>query len=226
MIFMISHKNKYIFIHIPKCAGTSVEKALGQDDDGIHKDLQDHRTIRQLELPVNLSEVMKSRKNIYQYLLRIQNYTTRFNTWNNVSQHQYKQYYKFTIVRNPWARAWSWYQNVMRDQIHQRRLGITSRTSFEQFTFKFAGKGMLRSQLSWLQDYKGDLAVDDIYRFEDLEQAFHDICKKLVLEHRPLPHTLQGKQTLLSEQYSKELKDYVAAVYADEIKLFDYCFPQ
>jgi len=106
MIFMISHKNKYIFIHIPKCAGTSVEKALGQDDEGIHKDLQDHRTIRQLELPVNLSEVMKSRKNIYQYLLPIQNYTTRFNTWNNVTQHQYKQYYKFTIVRNPWARAW------------------------------------------------------------------------------------------------------------------------
>ena len=86
---MISHKNKYIFIHIPKCAGTSVEKALGQDDDGIHKDLQDHRTIRQLELPVNPSEVLKSRKNIHQYLLRIQNYTTRSNTRNNVTQDQY-----------------------------------------------------------------------------------------------------------------------------------------
>jgi hypothetical protein len=225
MIFMISHKNKYIFIHIPKCAGTSVEKALGQDDDGIHKDIQDHRTIRQLELPVNLSEVLKSRKNFYQYLLRIQHNTTRFNTQNNVSQDQYTQYYKFTIVRNPWTRAWSWYQNVMRDQNHQRRMGITSQTSFEQFIFKFAGKGMLRSQLSWLQNYRGDLAVDDIYRFEDLQQAFHNICKKLAIKHRPLPHTLQGKQTLLSKQYSKELKDYVATVYADEIKLFNYWFP-
>jgi len=69
-----------------------------------------------------------------------------------------------------------WYQNVTRDQKHQRLLGVTSRTSLEQFTFKYTGKGMLRSQLSWLQNYQGDLTVNDIYRIEDLQQAFHDIC--------------------------------------------------
>ena len=104
-------------------------------------------------------------------------------------------------------------------------MGVTSQTSFQQFTFKFAGKGMLRSQLNWLQNYKGDLAVDDIYRSEDLQQAYHDICEKLALEHRPLPHALQGKRTSVSEQYSKGIRDYVAMVYADKIKLFNYCFP-
>ena len=29
---MVSHKHKCIFIHIPKCAGTSIEEALGHFD--------------------------------------------------------------------------------------------------------------------------------------------------------------------------------------------------
>ena len=42
---MISHKHKYkcIFIHIPKCAGTSIEKALGHFELYNGRGRQDHR---------------------------------------------------------------------------------------------------------------------------------------------------------------------------------------
>ena len=48
---MISHKYKFIHIHIPKCAGTTIEKALGHFDGHKGRNGQDHRTIRMLEQP-------------------------------------------------------------------------------------------------------------------------------------------------------------------------------
>ena len=48
---MISHNYKFIHIHIPKCAGTSIEKAFGHFDAHTGKNAQDHRTLRMIEQP-------------------------------------------------------------------------------------------------------------------------------------------------------------------------------
>ena len=43
---MISHKHKCIFIHISKCAGTSIEYALGVDIENYKAEENDHRAIK------------------------------------------------------------------------------------------------------------------------------------------------------------------------------------
>uniref|UniRef100_A0A1D9FVM8 Sulfotransferase family protein n=1 Tax=Moorena producens (strain JHB) TaxID=1454205 RepID=A0A1D9FVM8_MOOP1 len=48
---MISHEHKCIFVHIPKCAGTSIEHLLGHFDDFSGRGGQDHRSIRTIEQP-------------------------------------------------------------------------------------------------------------------------------------------------------------------------------
>ena len=45
---MISHKYKCIYIHIPKTAGSSVEKKLGLYNE-LSWGVQDHRTIRDIQ---------------------------------------------------------------------------------------------------------------------------------------------------------------------------------
>ena len=65
---MISHKYKCIFIHIPKCAGTSIEQALGHFDEYSGRGRQDHRTIRMIENPAPPIQVISSKENIIQYL--------------------------------------------------------------------------------------------------------------------------------------------------------------
>ena len=45
---MISHEHKCIYIHIPKTAGTSVEKRLGAHEKMDVRLKQDHRTIRNI----------------------------------------------------------------------------------------------------------------------------------------------------------------------------------
>lgn len=62
---MISHKYKCIFIHIPKCVGTSIEQALGHFDEYSGRDRQDHRTIRMIENPVPLTQLITSKETLF-----------------------------------------------------------------------------------------------------------------------------------------------------------------
>ncbi len=61
---MVSHEYKCIFIHIPKCAGTSIENALGHFEGHLGRDRQDHRAIRMLERPLLNANIISSKENI------------------------------------------------------------------------------------------------------------------------------------------------------------------
>ena len=58
---MISHEHKCIFIHIPKCAGTSIESALGHLNNYTGINRQDHRTIRMIEKPIITTNFFSSK---------------------------------------------------------------------------------------------------------------------------------------------------------------------
>ncbi|RLD27576.1 MAG: hypothetical protein DRI75_09180 [Bacteroidetes bacterium] len=49
---MISKEQKFIFIHNFKTGGTSIEKKLGHFES-LERDVQDHHTIRDIELLTN-----------------------------------------------------------------------------------------------------------------------------------------------------------------------------
>ena len=102
---MISHDFKTIFVHIPKTGGTSIEAMFGfaeYDKFGL----------------LTKDKVGKGKhwgaKEYYQY-------------WEDF----YKDYFKFTVVRNPWERDLSLY-NMMKGQVKYRHL------NFKQFCTLFA----------------------------------------------------------------------------------------
>ena len=61
-----------------------------------------------------------------------------------ITKEQYESYFKFTFIRNPWERAYSWYKNVMRDENHKRSHNIISQIPFNEFLQLYAGKGLLK----------------------------------------------------------------------------------
>ena len=84
---MISFDKKFIFVHINKTAGTSIEKALS--NYGVRK-LEENSDL-ELELTYKQSQ--------------------HFNT-EEYKKHLgdgYDDYYKFTIIRNPFDRVVSYY---------------------------------------------------------------------------------------------------------------------
>lgn len=224
---MISHQHKCIFIHIPKNAGTSIESAFGHLDDHEGRNGQDHRPLRHIEQPLLQKAVFSSGENIREVWRRFRGrLKTKKNHRNRytVTQQQYKSYYKFSVVRNPWSRAFSWYQNVMSDPIHRINLQIPDNQSFKDFLNDQAGKGYLRAQTYWLKNFEGKIYFDYIAKFECLDDDFRKICDHLGTNKIQLPHILRSESSGYRDIYDDEAKKLIAEIYSEEIELFDYTF--
>ena len=224
---MISHEYKCIFIHIPKCAGTSIEDALGHHRQYNGREGQDHRTIRMIETPIFNKHLFQSKENAFEILRRVKHTFRREGNPRNrltVTSDQYASYFKFAIVRNPWSRAYSWYQNVMADELHREGRAIDSQTPFYMFLKLYAGRGALRPQVYWLRSFDGSIHLDYVGRFENLLADFQEVCACLKIPAVELPHKVKGSGDDYRRHYDKDSKELVANIFHDDIEMFGYSF--
>ncbi|CAH0529062.1 sulfotransferase family 2 domain-containing protein [Vibrio hippocampi] len=223
---MISHEHRCIFIHIPKCAGTSVETVFGHLDGHQGRGAQDHRSMRMLEQPWLRFQSFRSRENIEELLRRQKNkYMFQSHNQKNkmeLSREQYESYYKFSIVRDPWDRALSWYKNVIRDEHHLRQLRVSADISFKEFMCRFAGKGLLRPQVYWLKNFAGDVELDHVGKFENLADDMQRVFNDLGMSNTVLPHKIKGTGSNNDALMCDETRALISKVYREDIELFGY----
>jgi hypothetical protein len=225
---MISHEHKIIFIHIPKCAGTSVEQRFGHLDGFTGRRAQDHRPMRMIEAPAPLPLALGAIDDAKIMMRRmIWPYRTNINPRNKltVTPAQFKSYYKFAIVRDPWSRVYSWFRNVKNDDLHIKIHGISMDTSFDEFLDKFAGKGMLAPTEWWLRCFDGSIRLDRVIHFDDIEAGFAAVLQDLGLPAAPLEKHNVGSGSAHGAPYSPRSLDLIARVYGAEIKRFGFTPP-
>lgn len=207
---MISHNYKCIFIHITKCAGTSIETALGHFDGyawEMYRGGQDHRTIKQIKNGF----VNKNDRNPNCQLI--------------VNQQQFNDYFKFTFVRNPWDRLYSVYEYVKTHKNHKKQFNMLPDTTFKEFLKSYIESGRLffRSQLSYIQDVDGSIPLDFIGRFENLQEDFDIVRQKLGTNKIPhLTHSNKSSNYGYKKKYDEETIELVRDFYKEEIEVFGY----
>jgi len=220
---MISHKYKFIFIHIPKCAGTSIEKCLADK-----KTIFDwnHKAAATEDNPLPFGDLRE---------------TALAKTIKN-----FPDYYLFTFCRNPWERAVSTYLHSQRGEgrgIFNRHAPLGSFSDFLEEVSRYLIDGE-SGDLSAFEKYhllpqfkfipeggkdffsifmRAELTVDYIGRVESFDSDFGQILNNLKLAPRTVKkHNSSRYLSPWESHYTPRLFDKVSKIYRSDILYFKY----
>lgn len=213
---MLDLKRKLILVHIQKTGGTSVAAALGTSEGANEKHL-----------------LAKDLRRLY-----------GDKAWDGC--------FKFAFVRNPWDRLVSWWSMIdghrekwrSGDPLNPFQSWVLSRAeTFEQFLRNCdedfldgdGPKWIFRNQLDYLVDDGGSLMVDEVGRFERLQEDFDRILARVTAGPSRLWSTLArrgvrltnvnpGRHGHYSTYYTPELRDLVGQRCQRDIVRFGYRF--
>ena len=202
---MISHKHKFIYIHIPKTAGTSI-----------------YRTVQQIyQHPLDLTPQWDYKHNIYKQHATI-------SQLKNLYQIPISDYFKFTVIRNPYERAVSSYFWLRRLLGHSTTFKdfLLVRNGYDKINHFENNKGRKDHFLTQSEFIKinGIITMDFLIKFENLQEDFNNVCRKIGLPKCNLHHINQSKHKHYTEYYDEETKQIVAEKYAEDIEQFGYEF--
>jgi len=229
---LISHRYKFIFIKTKKTAGTSLEIALSRylgPGDVITHITPEDEVLRQqwggcgpqhYYLPLtrlngkDWQQWLRSGQRPYFY-----NHMPASEISRYVSQDVWQHYFKFCFERNPWDKVVSWYFWEHKEE---------PRPGLEAFIQAGRARDLAAEGGSSLYTLDGKLAVDKVYRYEDMQAALADLAERTGLPEIPdLPHAKsQFRQDRRPYQalYNPQTRDLVAQEFAGEIARLNYEF--
>lgn len=206
---MISHKHHCIFIHIPKCGGTSIEDVIWPDT----------RKVSDLWMG-NISKYYnKYQTGGMQHLLA-------FYIRNEVGADVFDRYFKFTLVRNPWDKTISQYHHMRSRQDLREYIGMSKGDTLKKYLELIQKK----NHVQWEHQYKfiyndmGDVIVDCIGRFENYVNDVNKILSIIGLAGKTIPHKMKSHHKPYHEYYDDESVEIVRSLYEKDIKIFGYAF--
>ena len=228
---IISHKHKFIFIKTRKTAGTSIEVALSKicdDGDVITKiNLADEanrkeiggRSPQNYHLPVNRYGYEDwMRLAIRRKRKQFRNHNTAAEIKANVDPQVWSSYFKFCFERNPFDKAVS----------HFCWLGGPDEFgSFENYVDR-GSLGLIKGYDAYA--IGGVVAVDKVYRFEDLPGGMADISSRLGLQvplrlpDRRAKSTTRKDSIHYNQVISSDMKALLTTTFAREVALMNYEF--
>ena len=212
---MINHKHRFIYTKISKTASGSIHGAL--------KNIEGKKT-----------------------------HCNHYHILDDINQRT-KDYFKFTFVRNPWERLVSKYFYARRRKRKHHQNYLEGNSTFAEFakskgppygpndTRKFSQqrrklkhsptlvrlfdqKSPYDNQLDWISDHDGNVLVDFIGRFENLQGDFNTLCDKIGIPQQNLPYKNKSKHKHYTEYYDEESRQIVAEKFARDIEYFGHEF--
>ena len=196
---VVCHEKKCIFIHIPKTAGTSIEQFI-----------RDNGSNNLLFIGVRNN---RSLQHLTAYELKM------------MIPYIYKQYYKFSIVRNPYDKLLSEYywnpsinigykkgkskkdflKNVIEIVQNKKYFNDIYNDHFiPQYNFLF---------------YKNKLLLNQLFKYEDLEWVSSFLKKKLKIT-RNFPYL--NRNDIEKEGWNEDEKEIIYNLYKNDFLYFGY----
>ncbi|MBX2828737.1 MAG: sulfotransferase family protein [Flavobacteriaceae bacterium] len=173
---MISKEHRAIFVHVPKVAGQSIE-TMFLNELGLDWEHRDSLLLRKKE---------PSEKGPY----RLAHLTaSEYVELGYVEADVFQEYFKFSFVRDPYKRAFSFYNF----------LGYAKIISFRSFVNHVLPRKLkendffFKSQYDYLYSGEGELMVDYLGRLETIKDDIEIVKERCGLKNASLPHVNKSK---------------------------------
>jgi hypothetical protein len=198
---MISLKHNFLYVHIPKTAGNSVQNILQQYSEDKVVCVDPHHD------GAERFEVRSDR-------FRIRKHSTLAEYRRELGEKQLAKLFRFCCVRNPWDRAISFYFSPHRGPV------TWDRGRFIETVQKM----MPSSAYLALEKQRGSPFdnVDFVMRFEQLNDDFLKVCERIGIPFTPLPVRNKSERAHYSTYYDPELIELVRDRFNDEVSHFGY----
>jgi hypothetical protein len=199
---MINHQHRFIFVHIPKTAGNSVNRVFGVAWEQ-HKDLARYASeCNSFDNYFKFAIV----RNPWDRLLSDYNYQRKKSRENKLhlftpsgARRTFKQWVH-TALSDPFRYPASAWGGEVSDGLHR-----------------------WSPQIDWIS-FNGRIAVDQLIKLENLDKGFAKVRKELGLPPVRLPRRNSRFHWHYSHYYDDSTRDLVAQYYSDDIRQFDYAF--
>lgn len=222
----VNFEKEVIYVAIPKTGTTSITSQLIER--------RKERFIKNPHLTI-----LQIRDGLYPYFLVQQLGSNRsFPTDRNTilsdqeirekAKSTFENFFKFSSVRNPWARVAS---------LYNRKEGSTSKDimSFEEFCeqIRFASDTCFHptrceNQLDWITDENGELAVDYVLRLENFDDCLDEIEEltngRLGLASRKKNVNEGSFSDRYREFYNQRTRNLIGDLFQKDIEFFGYDF--
>lgn len=191
----IYHHLKVIFVHVPKTAGTSIENRLRAHPRDV-----------------------------------VGGHTTAL-AYRKAFPKQFDSYYKFAFVRHPLERFLSAYRYLRERPVHEalRNDIIHETKTLGRFVEVIRHTPSILAQIVhfmpahyFVTDSCGTMLVDAIYKYEQLPDAWREICHKIGTPHRGLAHSNASPRLSAMDISSVGLAPAIRNLYARDYELFGY----
>jgi chondroitin 4-sulfotransferase 11 len=200
----IFDKYKTIFVHIPKCAGTSVSNAFADGEPSFNSAEYKKFSLR----------TMKGRNLEHQTSRRLK----------LLAPFRFRKYYKFAFVRNPFDRMVSEYK--WRSSWDESTRNADFENMLEKIpSFRDAGEPHFFSAKQFVTDGRGKVVVDFIGKFESIDEDFAKIAKAVNLNKSlPKKNVTNKQESKYCEYYNSTTKRLVEQYFGEDLAFFDYKF--
>lgn len=215
---IISNSRKFIFVHVPKAAGTSVTRELSR-----------LTTFRDLE--VGGTRYGEKIQDTYAARFDLRKHSPARLIAAKAGIAAWRGFFVFAFVRCPYARAYSLYRFLSRWRDGPHHARVTSLT-FEQFiTSDLVGKGLIEialPQSHWLTNNEGRLleGVDFIGRVETFERDFGFVLSTVLRAPTSYKTTERANASANPDEWKDAMSPIAKAtiedIYAEDFQLFGF----
>ncbi len=234
---LISHSHKFIFIHIGKTGGTSIEKVLCQhlnidfeetknDSEGNNwkhiwaKDMRERVGEKIWDDYFTFAFV----RNPYDMILSLYSMYTQYPQYTNPAQpefyhpwNQYKSFEDFVISMDEHSHEpdKKWRKILKRFEVETQMDVWTDLENLQTSYLTESWKGT---------DGPGKILVDFVGKYENLVDDFHHVCQTIGLPKLDLIHYGGTKHKPYQDSYNERMKKIVYEHSSLDIERFGYSF--